>query len=92
VANERRLKLFESVGHNSSSVSRMAQAEDLGIVGDAAAAAAAAKTGNLQGIIGAGLKLGRGAAMPEKTRNQLAQLLLSQGGDAATNLAALNQA
>jgi hypothetical protein len=92
VQNEKRLKMFESVGGGSSSFSNMAAAEDLGIVGDAAAAAAAAKTGNLEGIIGAGLKLGRGAAMPEKTRNQLAQMLLSQGGDAATNLAALNQA
>ena len=92
VANERRLKLFESVGRGSATASRQAQAGDLGVVSDAAQLAAAAKTGNIEGMIGAGLSGARAVALPEKTRNQLAQLLLSQGGDASTNLAALNQA
>jgi hypothetical protein len=90
--NENRLKMFESVGGGSSTFSNLAQAADLGMVGDAAQALGAAKTGNIERIIGAGLNLANSAALPEKTRNQLAQLLLSQGGDASTNLAALNQA
>jgi hypothetical protein len=92
VDNERRLKLFESVGRGSGTASRMAQAGDLGMAGDAARAVGAAKTGNIEAVIGAGLNAANRAALPEKTRNQLAQMLLSQGGDAATNLAALNQA
>jgi hypothetical protein len=93
VENEKRLKLFESVGGGSSSISNLAQAEDLGadIVQAVGNVATAPATGNIAGALAGISTLTKKVALPESTRNQLALMLLQQGGDAETTLKTLDQ-
>jgi hypothetical protein len=93
VAKERNLKAMESVGRGSQTASRLSAAEDLGadLVAGAGEVAAAGKTGNIGGMIAGAKRLGNKIALPESTRNQLAQLLLQRGGDAQTTLRTLDE-
>ena len=93
VAKERNLKAMESVGRGSQTAGRLAAAEDLGadLVAGAGEMATAGKTGNIGGMIQGARMLGKKIALPESTRNQLAQLLLQRGGDAQTTLRTLDE-
>lgn len=93
VAKERNLKAMESVGRGSQTAGRLAATEDLGadLVAGAGEMATAGKTGNIGGMIQGARLLGKKIALPESTRNQLAQMLLQRGGDAQTTLRTLDE-
>lgn len=93
VAKERQLKLIEKVGGGSQTAPRQFGAQDLGLPGldEVSQAAASAKAGNVGGVIAGARKLGSSLAMPEATRNKLAQLLLAQGPQAQQELTMLDQ-
>jgi hypothetical protein len=93
VAKERNLKAMEQVGRGSQTAGRLAAAEDLGadLVAGAADVAVAGKTGNVSGLISGAKAIGNKIALPENTRNQLAQMLLQRGGDAQATLKTLDQ-
>ena len=87
VAKEARLKPLEQVGRGSGTFSRMAGAEDLGVMPTTMAAGKAvanAATGNPLAAVGeaANVKNRIGQVinqMPETTRNELAKMLLLRG-------------
>lgn len=93
VAKERNLKAMEQVGRGSQTAGRLTAAEDLGadLVAGAADVAVAGKTGNVSGLISGAKAIGNKIALPENTRNQLAQMLLQRGGDAQATLKTLDQ-
>ena len=93
VAKERQLKLMEKVGQGSQTAQRQFGAQDLGMPGldEVSQAAASAKAGNVGGVIAGAKKLGSSLAMPEATRNKLAQLLLARGPQAQQELTMLDQ-
>lgn len=88
VARESRLKGLESVGRGSQTASRQFAAGDLDMsaLADAGGALASAKTGNLMGAVGAAQNAWNRVATPEPVRNQIAKLLLSQGGEGKDNI------
>ena len=93
VAKERNLKGMEQVGRGSQTAPRLAAAEDLGgdLASGAADVAAATQTGNVVGGLSGIGKVRKAIALPENTRNQLAQMLLQRGGDAQATLKTLDQ-
>lgn len=93
VAKERNLKSMEQVGRGSQTAGRLAAAEDLGgeLASGAADVAAATQTGNVVGGLSGIGKVRKAIALPESTRNQLAQMLLQRGGDAQATLKTLDQ-
>ena len=93
VAKERNLKGMEQVGRGSQTAGRLAAAEDLGgdLASGAADVAAATQTGNVVGGLSGIGKVRKAIALPENTRNQLAQMLLQRGGDAQATLKTLDQ-
>jgi hypothetical protein len=89
VAKERNLKAMESIGRGSQTAARLAGNEDLGA--DVGEMVAAGKTGDIGALIAGGKKIANRTALPENTRNQLANLLLQRGNDAETMLRTLDQ-
>ena len=87
-AKEASLKRLQSVGQGSQTASRLAGMADLDnpALSGAAGALASAKTGNPIGVLAGANKLYSAVAMPETTRNQIGQLLLSQGQQGRNNL------
>lgn len=90
-AKEAALKRLQSVGQGSQTASRLAGMADLDnpALSGAAGAAAAVQSGNPLGVLAGANKLWNGVAMPETTRNQIGQLLLSGGAQGRNNLAGL---
>jgi hypothetical protein len=106
VAKEARLKQLEQVGRGSATFSRMAGAEDLGVMPTTMAAGKAvanAATGNPLAAAGEAVNVKNRIGqvinqMPETTRNELAKMLLLRGAkgqseiqNAAALVRALNQ-
>ena len=93
VAKERNLKAMESVGRGSKTAPMLAGAEDLGadLVAAAGDVAAAGNAANVGGLISGAREIYKKVALPESTRNQLAQMLLQRGGDAQATLKTLDQ-
>ena len=106
VAKEARLKPLEQVGRGSATFSRMAAAEDLGVMPTTMAAGKAvanAATGNPLAAAGEAVNVKNRIGqvinqMPETTRNELAKMLLLRGAkgqseiqNAAALIRALNQ-
>ena len=106
VAKEARLKPLEQVGRGSATFSRMAAAEDLGVMPTTMAAGKAvanAATGNPMAAAGEAVNVKNRIGqvinqMPETTRNELAKMLLLRGAkgqseiqNAAALIRALNQ-
>jgi len=87
-AKEAALKRLQSVGQGSQTASRLAGMADLDnpALSGAAGALASAKTGNPIGVLAGANKLYSAVAMPETTRNQIGQLLLSGGQQGRNNL------
>jgi hypothetical protein len=87
-AKEATLKRLQSVGQGSQTASRLAGMSDLDnpALSGAAGALASVKTGNPMGVVAGANKLYSAVAMPETTRNQIGQLLLSQGQQGRDNL------
>jgi len=87
-AKEAALKRLQSVGQGSQTASRLAGMADLDnpALSGAAGALASAKTGNPMGVLAGANKLYSAVAMPETTRNQIGQLLLSGGQQGRNNL------
>ncbi|MEY4346327.1 MAG: hypothetical protein RL032_2159, partial [Pseudomonadota bacterium] len=87
-AKEAALKRLQSVGQGSPTASRLAGMADLDnpALSGAAGAAAAVQSGNPVGMLTSANKLYSAVAMPETTRNQIGQLLLSQGQQGRNNL------
>ena len=87
VAKEARLKPLEQVGRGSGTFSRMAGAEDLGVMPTTMAAGKAvanAATGNPMAAVGEATNVKNRIGqvinqMPETTRNELAKMLLLRG-------------
>jgi hypothetical protein len=93
VAKEGQLKALEATGRGSQTTGRLYAAGDLDnqALLDAAQAAKSGLAGNL---MEAGASVGRAwnkVAMPEKTRNELARLLMSRGTEAQRNLQNVDQ-
>ena len=87
-AKEAALKRLQSVGQGSQTASRLAGMADLDnpALSGAAGAAAAVQSGNPLGLLTSANKLWSAVAMPETTRNQIGQILLSQGQQGRNNL------
>lgn len=93
VAREARLKGLESVGRGSQTAARQFGAGDLdsGAATDAASMVANAKGGNVLGVVGAAKNLWNKVSTPESVRNQMGQILLSQGQTARGNVNSLRE-
>ena len=93
VAKEARLKALESTGRGSPTAARLFAAGDL----DNQAlmnAAQAAKSGLSGDVVEAAKSVGKAwnrVAMPEATRNKLAEMLMSRGPEAQANLQNVDQ-
>ena len=87
------LKKMEQTAAGSPTFKRLQAAEDLGgdLASGAADVAAATQTGNVVGGLSGIGKVRKAIALPESTRNQLAQMLLQRGGDAQATLKTLDQ-
>lgn len=89
VARESRLKGLESVGRGSQTAPRLAGMEDLGIAADAASMVGNAKAVNPIGVIESAGRLWNRVAVPERTRDQMGQILLSGGQQGRNSLMSL---
>lgn len=88
VAKESQLKALESTGRGSQTTSRLMAAGDLDNQA-LMSAAQAAKSGLTGDVVGAVKSIGNvwnRVAMPETTRNKLAEMLMSKGPEAKANL------
>jgi hypothetical protein len=87
-AKEATLKKLQSVGQGSQTASRLAGMADLDsqALSGAAGAMAAAQSGNPVGMVAGASKLWNSVSTPETVRNQIGQLLLSQGSQGRNNL------
>jgi len=87
------LKKMEQTAAGSPTFKRLLAAEDLGgdLASGAADITAATQTGNVVGGLSGIGKVRKAIALPESTRNQLAQMLLQRGGDAQATLKTLDQ-
>lgn len=90
-AKEAALKRLQSVGQGSQTASRLAGMADLDspALAGATGALAAAKTGNPVGVVAGASKLWNSVSMPETVRNQIGQLLMSQGQQGRGNLVSM---
>lgn len=80
VAGEARLKSLEGVGRGSQTAARLAGMEDIDLspLRNAAATAAAAKTGDMPGMLVGATNLFRRVQTPEPVRDRMGALLLSR--------------
>lgn len=87
-AREASLKQLQSVGQGSQSVSRLAGMADLDspALSSAAGAISAVQSGSPAGMVAAAGNLWSRVKTPETVRNQIGQLLLSQGQQGRSNL------
>lgn len=88
VAREARLKRLENVGRGSQTAARAAGLGDLDMsaVTEAGNAARSAATGNVTGLVNAGVKAWNRATMPEPVRDEMGRLLTGKGEQGAKNL------
>ena len=93
VAKEGRLKALESTGRGSQTTSRLMAAGDLDnqALMDAAQAAKSGLTGDIVGAVKSVGNAWNRVAMPEATRNRLAEMLMSRGSEAKVNLQNVDQ-
>ena len=93
VAKEGRLKALESTGRGSQTASRLMAAGDLDnqALMDAAQAAKSGLTGDIVGAVKSASNVWNRVAMPEATRNRLAEMLMSRGSEAKVNLQNVDQ-
>jgi hypothetical protein len=77
VAQEARLKPFESAGRGSQTAARLAGMSDLDIA-PAMAAGQSVASGNVPGMITSAANLASSVRTPEPVRNQMGQILLSR--------------
>ena len=93
VAKEGRLKALESTGRGSQTASRLMAAGDLDnqALMDAAQAAKSGLTGDIVGAVKSASNVWNRVAMPEATRNRLAEMLMSRGSEAKGNLQNVDQ-
>lgn len=93
VAKEGRLKALESTGRGSQTASRVMAAGDLDnqALVDAAQAAKSGLTGDIVGAVKSVGNAWNRVAMPEATRNRLAEMLMSRGSEAKRNLQNVDQ-
>lgn len=91
-AKEATLKKLQSVGQGSQTASRLAGMADLDsqALSGAAGAMAAAQSGNPVGMVAGASKFWNSVSTPETVRNQIGQLLLSQGSQGRNNLAQMS--
>lgn len=89
VAREARLKGLEGTGRGAQTAARLSGMEDLGIAADAASAVGNTKGGNMVGALDSVGKLWNRVAVPERTRNQMGQVLLSGGQQGRNSLSAM---
>lgn len=85
VAQEARLKGFESAGRGSQTAARLAGMEDLDIA-PAMAAGQSVASGNVPGMITSAANLARSVRTPEPVRNQMGQILLSREAQTLNDL------
>jgi len=88
VAKEGQLKALESTGRGSQTASRLMAAGDLDneALMSAAQAAKSGFAGDVVGAVQSIRNVWNRVAMPETTRNQLAEMLMSKGPKAKANL------
>jgi hypothetical protein len=93
VAKEGQLKALESTGRGSQTASRLMAAGDLDnqALMDAAQAAKSGLTGDIVGAVKSVGNAWNRVAMPEATRNRLAEMLMSRGSEAKVNLQNVDQ-
>jgi hypothetical protein len=93
VAKESQLKALESTGRGSQTTSRLMAAGDLDnqALVDAAQAAKSGLTGDIVGAVKSVGNAWNRVAMPEATRNRLAEMLMSRGSEAKVNLQNVDQ-
>lgn len=93
VAKEARLKALESTGRNSPTAQRLYAAGDLDnqALLDAVQATKSGLAGDFAGLAGSVGKAWNRVAMPEATRNKLAEMLMSKGPEAQSNLQNVDQ-
>ena len=93
VAKEGRLKALESTGRGSQTASRLMAAGDLDnqALMDAAQAAKSGLTGDIVGAVKSASNVWNRVAMPEATRNRLAEMLMSRGSESKGNLQNVDQ-
>ena len=93
VAKEGQLKALESTGRGSQTASRLMAAGDLDnqALMDAAQATKSGLTGDIVGAVKSVGNAWNRVAMPEATRNRLAEMLMSRGSEAKGNLQNVDQ-
>jgi hypothetical protein len=85
VAQEARLKGFESAGRGSQTAARLAGMSDLDIA-PAMAAGQSVMSGNVPGMITSAANLASRVSTPEPVRNQMGQILLSREAQTLNDL------
>lgn len=90
-AREGKMKGLQSVGTGSQTAARQAGMGDLDVsaLGEAGAAIANAKSGNVLGMLGSARNAWNRVGTPEPVRNEMARILLSRGPEATQNLNSL---
>lgn len=89
VAREARLKGLEGTGRGAQTAARLSGMEDLGIAADAASMIGNTKASNPIGALESAGRLWNRVAVPERTRDQMGQILLSRGQQGRNSLSAM---